>query len=107
MRAGTLRHRVTVRAPATGQDAYGEPLAGWTDFAVNVPASITDLSGREFMAAAATQNAVQSKIGIRALAGITAAMRVVHGADVYNIESVLRQRDGSLLLMCSKGVING
>lgn len=107
MRAGTLRHRVSLQAPATGQDAYGAPLTGWTDFALNVPASITDLSGREYLAAAATQNAVQSKIAIRALAGISAAMRVVHGADQYNIETVLRQRDGSLLLMCSRGGSHG
>lgn len=107
MKAGTLRYRVIIQTPATGQDAYGAPLEGWTDFAVSVPANITDVSGREYLAAAATQNAVQSKINIRALPGILPAMRVVHGADQYNIEAVLTQRDGSLLLMCSRGVANG
>jgi SPP1 family predicted phage head-tail adaptor len=100
--------RVLIQAPATGQDAYGEPLQGWTDVVTDAPdhkvwAAVADLSGREFLAAAATQNAVQTKITIYARAGITAAMRVVHGADTYNILSPLRQLDGTMLLMCERG----
>lgn len=101
MQAGKLNHRITIQAPVTGQDAFGEPLAGWTDV-VTVWACIVDVNGREYLAAAATQNAVQTKITIRHRDGVLPAMRAVHGIHQYNIEAVLTQRDGSLLLMCSR-----
>lgn len=109
--AAQMIERVTIQAPATGQDAYGEPLTGWTNVVTGgdnkVWASVADLNGREFLAAAATQNTVQTKITIMQRAGIVAAMRVLHGADIYNIEAPLKQLDGTLLLMCSKGLNNG
>jgi SPP1 family predicted phage head-tail adaptor len=104
--AGELRHRITLQSPMTGQNDYGEHLTGWTDVAV-VWASVVDVSGREFLAAAATQNAVQTKITIRHRDGVVAAMRVRHGAAVYNIEAVLGQDRRELLLMCSRGVSDG
>lgn len=106
MNAGDLNRRVTIQQRATGQNAYGEPNTGWTDVAT-VWAAIADVNGREFMAAQATQNAVQTKITIRYRPGIVAAMRVVHGSDIYNIEAVLGQDRQALLLMCSRGVANG
>jgi len=107
MNAGQLRERVKLQTPATGQDAYGEPLTGWADFAVGVPADIQDLNGREFLAATASQNVVNSKITIRHLAGVLPSMRVLHGADAYNIVTVLGTDRRRLLLMCEKGVSNG
>lgn len=104
--ATTLNQRITLQAPATGQDDYGAPLVGWTDVAI-VWASIVDVSGREFLAAAATQNAVQTKITIRYRDGVLPAMRVLHGAVTYNIEAVLGQDRRELLLMCSRGLNNG
>lgn len=104
MRAGQLNRRITLQAPVTGQDEYGQPLTGWTDVAT-VWASITDMTGREYIAAAAVQASVQTRITIRYRAGIVAAMRVLHGADVYNVEAVL-ERDGQALnLMCVRGVV--
>lgn len=99
--AGRLDQRVTLQTPATGQDAAGEPTAGWTDV-VTVWASVVDISGREYVAAAGVQNAAQTKIGIRYRAGVVPAMRVLHGATAYNIEAVLGQDKQSLLLMCSR-----
>lgn len=101
-----LNKRITLQAPAAGQDAWGEPLTGWTDVA-KVWASIIDISGREYIAAAAVQHTVQTKITIRYRAGMLASMRAVHGADVYTIEAVLGQDRKSLLLMCSRGVSDG
>ena len=103
MLAGRLTKRITLQAPPTGQDATGEPLTDWTDVAT-VWASIVDISGREYIAAAAVQNAVQTKITIRYREGIIPSMRVTHGQDRYNIEAVLGQDRTSLLLMCSRGV---
>ena len=101
-----LNKRITIQAPVPGQDDEGDPLSGWTDVA-KVWAAIVDLSGREYVAAAAVQNAVQTKITIRYRAGILSDMRVVHGTDHYNVEAVLGQDRKSLLLMCSRGVSDG
>lgn len=106
MRAGQLNKRVTLQTPAAGQDEFGQPLTGWTDVAT-VWASITDMTGREYIAAAAVQTSVQTRITIRYRAGIVAAMRVLHGADVYNIAAVLEWGRDALNLMCEKGVGDG
>ncbi|QRX82248.1 phage head closure protein [Glaciimonas sp. PAMC28666] len=106
MLAGRLTRRITLQSPPTGQDESGNPLTGWTDIAT-VWASIVDLSGREYIAAAAVQNAVQTKITIRYRQGIVASMRVVHGENIYNVEAILGQGRKALLLMCSRGVSDG
>lgn len=100
MRAGRLNQRITIQSPATGQNEYGEPNSGWTDFAANIPAEVLDVSGREFLASAAINNSVTTKITIRSLDGVIASMRVIHGTDVYNITAPLKQRDRTILLMC-------
>jgi SPP1 family predicted phage head-tail adaptor len=101
MRAGRLKHKITIQAPGTTQDAIGQPIPGWTDFA-SVRADIFDISGREYVAAAAVQNAAQTKMMIRYLAGIVPDMRVLDGTVAYNIEAVLGQDRVSLLLMCKR-----
>lgn len=101
IRAGKLNRRITIQNVGTTQDAIGEPVVSYTTFAT-VWASIEDLSGREFIAAGGTQNEAQTKIAIRYLAGVIPAMRVLHGATAYNIESVLGQDKKSLLLMCKR-----
>lgn len=102
-----MTQRITLQAPATGQDENGGPLTGWTNVVADgdgkIWASIIDISGREFVAAAAVQTSAQTKITIRYRAGIHAAMRVLHGAVPYNIEAVLGQDKRTLLLMCVRG----
>jgi SPP1 family predicted phage head-tail adaptor len=106
MQAGTLRHQVTIQSAGFVQDANGEMVPGWTLFAT-ARAAIEDMSGREYIAAGATQNPVLTKITIRYRAGIVASMRVVHGADVYDVTAVLGTDRRSLLLMCERGASNG
>lgn len=103
MRAGRLNKRVTIQLNTPTQDSGGGMVDSWGDFAT-VWAEVKDLSGREFIAAAATNNAVQTKITIRYLAGVLPSMRVVNGSDTYKIESVIGQDGRSLLLMCSRTV---
>lgn len=108
MQSQKLKHRIRIQAPADGQAPDGGSVPGWTDLAA-VWASIEDLTGREYQAAQATQNPVQTRIRIRYRPDIVSAMRVLYGANVYSIEAVL-DRDGSrreLQLMCVKGLNNG
>lgn len=109
MNIGRLDRRITIQAAAAGQDAFGAPSTTWTVVAT-VWAELKDLTGREFLAAAAVQNVVQTKITIRYPGNavtVLPGMRVVHGADIYNIEAVLGQDKVMRVLMCSKGVNNG
>jgi SPP1 family predicted phage head-tail adaptor len=106
MRAGRLDKLIALQSRSTSQDAYGEQLTTWTSVAA-VWASIQDMSGREFFAAQAAQNPVQTKITIRYRAGVVPAMRAVYKSDVYNIQAVLGQDNTYLQLMCSRGVTDG
>lgn len=99
------KDRVVLQSPETGRDSYGQPLDGWTDVA-SVRAIVVDVSGREYMAAGATQNAAVTKITIRKRDGVEPAMRVLYGQAAYNIEAVLDQDNGTLLLMCARGASN-
>lgn len=109
--ATRMDKRVTLQAPPAGRNELNEPDGGWTNVVTDgdgkVWASVVDLTGREYVAAGGTQNAVETKIEIRYRDGIEAKMRVLHRADVYTIEVVLGQDRRTLLLMCSRGRPNG
>lgn len=113
MRAGKLRHRIqlqrftTIVNPDTGDRTQAWAAVEGAD---SLPAEVVPLSGREFLAAAASQSTVTSRIQIRWRAGVTAANRLVHGDVIYNIEAVLPDNKSGrewLTLMCSQGVNDG
>jgi len=106
LKAGDFDQRVTVQQLTTGHDAFGAPTSTWIDVCI-VWAKVADMSGREYLAAAAAQAEVTTKITIRYRAGLTAAMRVLHGGNVYNIQAVLTQDKVVCTLMCTRGVNNG
>lgn len=101
-----LNKRVTLQRRTGGQDATGAPLPeDWVNVVATgdgkVWAGKTDMSGRQYISARATQNAVVTKFRIRTRAGVVPAMRLLHGADIYDIEAVLE--DGQWLdLMCAR-----
>lgn len=101
MQSGKLNRRITIQSQVTTQDAIGELVTTWSIVCV-VSASVKDLSGREFVASAATVATILTQIEIRYRADITASMRVIEGTNNYNIETVLDQNKKSLLLMCKK-----
>lgn len=104
-----LRHRVTIEQVMETRDADGGVVTAWAALHSKVPAEIVPLSGREFVAAQAAQAGVTARMTIRYVTGITPKMRVVHGADIYNIEAVLPDPTlrRHLTLMVSTGVNNG
>ncbi|WP_417292318.1 phage head closure protein [Desulfovibrio porci] len=102
MRAGALRHQVTLQRFVRGQDAYGGPVEEWVDVAT-VWASLEAMNGREFFASQQTQSEVTQRIRIRYMPGVAADMRVVHQGTVFNIVAPLpdnRQRE--IVLMCKE-----
>ena len=107
--APRLRHRVTIEQVTETRDADGGVVTAWAALHSKVPAEIVPLSGREFVAAQAAQAGITARLTIRYVTGITPKMRVVHGADIYNIEAVLPDPTlrRHLTLMVSTGVNNG
>ncbi|MGI4849323.1 MAG: phage head closure protein [Janthinobacterium lividum] len=108
--AAKLKRRVTLQQRAPGQNSFGEPN-GWVDVIETgdgkIWAGITNMSGRQYLAAQAGQNEVQTEILIRYQAGVSPTMRVLHGTDIYDIAAVLDVNHRWQRLMCTKGVNNG
>ena len=102
MKAGKLDQRVILQALQGGVDMLGQPLPDeWADVAT-LWAEVSPLTGREYLAAGALVSAVETRIRLRYRPGVTSAMRVVHGADVYGIQSVIHVKSArqELQLMC-------
>ena len=110
MRAGKLRHRVSLQRPEQAQDAgTGAVTTTWREVA-RVWASIESLSVREFIAAQSGVSEVTARITIRHQPGIHAGMRIVHGGALYNIHGALPDPKSGreyLTLAVSLGVDDG
>ena len=111
MRAGRLRHRITIQRPQYDQDpATGEMVTTWVDAWAKVPAAVEPVSVTQFVAAAAPQNRVSVRIIIRYRAGVEPSMRVLYRGKALDIQGVLADTDSGLdylTLPCSEGVSDG
>ena len=102
MRAGRLRHRVTIQRPVNMQSEYGSKTGyAWEDLAT-VWASVEPLRGREFLDAEAEGAEVTTRIVIRYRENVGPACRVVWGTRAYDVVSTLsvEERDRQIELMC-------
>lgn len=101
MRAGKLRHRITIQQVAETQDETGALVSDWSTFA-EVWGSVEPLRGRELFMAHEQQARMDVRIRLRYLAGITAKMRVLFGSHTYQIVSVInpemRNREMQLMV---------
>jgi SPP1 family predicted phage head-tail adaptor len=109
MRAGKLRHRVTIQRKTGTRDADGGERVTWADLSTNVAASIEPLNGREFFASQAAQSEITGKITFRYPRDVRADDRVVHLGVFYNVhaapETNLAHRE--IVCMVSQGVNDG
>jgi SPP1 family predicted phage head-tail adaptor len=101
MRAGLMRHRITIEAPTETQGPDGSFVRTWNAF-LSAWASIEPLTGREYFAAQREQADVSHRIRMRYMDGITHKMRVSIGSRIFEIESVINvgERNCELILMC-------
>lgn len=89
MQAGRLSSRCVIQRRTGGTNDWGEPLPdGWETHAT-VWANVKHLSGSEAIRADAEVSTVRASIRIRFRSDITAGMRVLIGAAVYDVEAVL------------------
>jgi SPP1 family predicted phage head-tail adaptor len=94
MRAGRLRHRVTIQQPAETRDAFGEIQSAFTTLQANVPADIRGLRTREFIEAAGTESDITHEIRIRFRTDLRPKMRMVAtggcaSGEVYELTGVM------------------
>jgi head-tail adaptor len=110
MRAGRLRHKVTLEAQSSTKNEYGEFVDSWSTIAVR-RCSIEPLMGKEFYEQSGEHARMPTRIRIRhddAVANLKPYDRAVDysvsPAIVYDIESVQnpRERDRELVLMCQR-----
>ncbi len=110
MRAGQLRHRITIEKPGQTQDPEtGEMIPDW-EVVATVWAAKRPSSAREFKQSQAGQSEVTGEFQIRYRPGIDATMRIVHKGQIFNIEGVLpddRSGREHLTLPYSEGVNDG
>ena len=122
MESGDLRHRVDFQKRVPQRDPVtGEVTIVWQDLHLDVPAAINPISGREYIAAAAVQSEVTTRIVVRQRQIVNAMepkQRIVHGVkcckflgkELYNPEAMLRDKDSGwdyVTIPCSKGVDEG
>jgi phage head-tail adaptor, putative, SPP1 family len=102
MRAGELRHRVTVQQELFTKDTVtGENVSGWQDVCT-VWAAVEPVRGREYFRTFETHSRQTTRIRIRYRSGITSDMRVKFGDDIAYIHSVINfeNKNQELLLVC-------
>lgn len=93
MRAGTLRHRVTLQVRAPSQDAEGQPDGAWGNVAT-VWAAVEDISTRELVRGGIESGQATTRITCRYRTDITSGMRAVHGDRTFEIIGPPIDREG-------------
>jgi SPP1 family predicted phage head-tail adaptor len=89
MRAGDLRHRITIQSVADTQNSYGEGIPSYTDL-ITVWAQISPLSGKELdLTNSKTLTAIAShKIIIRYNPNINITNRIKWGTDQLGFDNL-------------------
>lgn len=106
MRAGLLRHRVTLRRPAGAGDARsatGQPSAAPVVIGTRW-ASVEPLTGTERFTAQQMSASVSHRVRLRYADDVVKPLEVVHDSRVLDVEAVLDTggRGRELELLCSE-----
>lgn len=103
METGLMRHKIELQQLVSTRNEYGEPTNEWKT-AASVRASISPVSGRDFLAAMKEHSEVTHKITIRYCKIATPAMRVVYQARVFQIMHIIDpwENHTEMTLMCKE-----
>lgn len=109
IRAGRLRHFVTIEQSVSQRTETGAERIAWVPIATNVPCGIESVSGREFFTANQEQRDVTARLVMRRFPGLTTKMRIVYGGAVYDIKAILPDptQASHIQLMCTTGASPG
>jgi len=103
MRAGILRHLITIERPTLTTDEYGESITAWTTF-FETKASIQPLKGTERFYNHALHTEATHSMTFRFKEQITPVMRVKFQGRIFEITSALNinEANRTTLLMCKE-----
>lgn len=87
IRAGRLRHVVSVQAKATTQSTSGQPTGAWSEV-FEARALVEEIDGSERWAKELNVGELTHNVTMRYRSGVTRAHRVVWGSRVLNIQSM-------------------
>ncbi|MDC9582710.1 phage head closure protein [Xenorhabdus sp. PR6a] len=112
MRAGRLRHRITLQKNKSTRDTFGGVINNWEDVA-DVWAEVIAISGRELVASGAVLSEATVRIWLRYRDDITTANRIVyqgastHGKTFAIVAVIPDPKHTRLELLCKGGVRYG
>lgn len=103
LRAGRMRHTITLQRRGTTKDGVGQQVETWTNLG-KVVASIEPVRGREYFTASGENSDVTHDIRCRGRSDIAPKPydRVSFGSRLFNIKSVIdvSERGSEWQLMC-------
>jgi len=104
VRAGELRHRLTIEIPQRLSDGAGGAIVTWAQVA-SIWAHIKPVSARELRAAEQRAEKLTHKIILRYRSDINATMRLVGAGRIFNINAIINEdeRDHWLVCFCVEG----
>jgi len=105
MRAGQLRHRLTLKSRSVTPDSYGQDITAATTQAT-VWGSVEPLSGRELLLAQQVQADVTHRVRIRFHDGVHPKWTVTHDSRDLHVLSVVdvEERGIEMELLCKEAV---
>lgn len=108
MRAGRLRHIITLQRRSVARTGSGDEVVTWADWKTR-RAAVAPLNGREYFAAKQETAEVNHRVRIRydtVVAAVTVKDRVKFGTRVFDIQFVIdpEERHRELILMCLERV---
>jgi len=93
MRAGTLRHRITIQQATTSPDAAGQPIATWSDWLPNEPAEVLETAGAETVRGVQVSATATHVVRVRFRDGYGEQLRIVWGTRILGVVNA-RDVDG-------------
>ena len=97
MRAGLLKHNITIQEEVETPDGMGGFSVSWSDV-FNARAAIWPLSSKESLDSMKLELQVTHKIRIRYRSGITAKNRILFGTRTFNIISLINPDERNRML---------
>lgn len=97
MRAGQLRHMITIQEQTDVSDGMGGFSTTWSD-EFSMSAAIWPLSSKESLDAMKLELVVTHKIRIRYRSGITSKNRIKFGTRIFNIVSLINPDERNIMI---------
>jgi SPP1 family predicted phage head-tail adaptor len=101
LRAGKLRHFITILTPTDTVDATGATKQTWSTL-INAWAMVLPISAREYVTAGQVFTEMSHKITMRYYSGVTTKCKLQFGTRYFDIKSVsdIEERNEMMCLLC-------